>query len=63
MCNVWQTYRTDNNRKLKDELNKDELLQIANGLINTGTKHIDITGGEPFLKDGIVDLSLSYLLS
>lgn len=56
MCNIWKTYLKGNDRKLKDELSTEELLQITENLITSGTKHIDITGGEPFLKEGIVEL-------
>ncbi len=45
---------------LKNELSNDEFKQIIDESIKLGVKRFYITGGEPFIKEGIFDL-ISYI--
>lgn len=56
MCTIWQTYANKSEKSFKDELNADEILRVAENLLDSGVKQIDVIGGEPFLKDGVVEL-------
>ncbi len=53
-CNIWQ-------RKPKDELTTDELLQFV--AANAGTEWFDVTGGEIFLRPDIGDVLEAVLRS
>ncbi len=56
MCSIWKTYANKNQKSFKDELNSVEMLRIAENMLDAGVKQIDVIGGEPFLKDGVVEL-------
>lgn len=48
-CNFWQ-------KRVKDEMTKDEFLPVIEGLHKLGTRRIGFGGGETLLFDGIFDL-------
>lgn len=53
MCNIWQKQIEDSGL-IKKEIGLDILYQkICDSKILKGIPHIDITGGEPFLRDGV----------
>ncbi|MGW0651789.1 radical SAM/SPASM domain-containing protein [Streptomyces umbrinus] len=60
MCSIWQIYR-ENKGLYATELSGAEWLRVAESAIEHGVSEIDVTGGEPFLKEGVVDL-LSLIL-
>lgn len=55
ICNIWTIYHK-NKQKLRSELLEDEFLLIIDKAVTCGIKSIDVTGGEPFLKYGIVQI-------
>lgn len=60
MCSIWQIYRDDKSL-YRQELTGAEWLRVADLAISQGVRSIDITGGEPFLKEGVTEL-LGHIL-
>ncbi len=56
MCAIWQTYDNKKVKNFENELNAEEILRVAKNLLDSGVKQIDVIGGEPFLKEGVVEL-------
>jgi len=54
-CNIWKIYREDK-RKLNQELKTEELKRIIKEADNLGVRYVSITGGEPFLRQDIVEI-------
>ncbi|MBV5340173.1 MAG: radical SAM protein [Deltaproteobacteria bacterium] len=52
MCNIWQTPAD------LPELTADEWLEVLGSPLLSGLKELDITGGEPFLRDDLAQLLL-----
>jgi MoaA/NifB/PqqE/SkfB family radical SAM enzyme len=50
ICNIWT--RTD-----KDEISKGECLKIIDDMAEMGIPHLIISGGEPFLRDFVIEIS------
>ncbi|WP_274912756.1 radical SAM protein [Streptomyces sp. WZ-12] len=55
MCSIWEIYR-QNKGLYHEELTGAEWFRVVDRAIDHGVTSIDITGGEPFLKEGVVDL-------
>lgn len=55
MCHIWRIY-PDGNEDVGRELSTAEWLVLIERAVESGVSHIDVTGGEPFMKPGIVDL-------
>lgn len=51
---------TNNINNIKNELSKDEIFKLIDKLVKWGVLRIIIGGGEPFLKDGIIEI-IQYL--
>ncbi|MFD3590372.1 radical SAM protein [Streptomyces sp. NPDC058683] len=60
MCSIWEIYR-ENKGLQSTELTGEEWLRVAGLALDQGVTSIDVTGGEPFLKEGVVEL-LSLVL-
>ena len=60
-CHIWKLYRHDP-AGLQKELSADEWIQVASDAIRSGVRQIEVTGGEPFLKEGVPEL-LKVLVS
>ncbi|WP_369383976.1 radical SAM/SPASM domain-containing protein [Streptomyces sp. cg36] len=55
MCSIWEIYR-DDKALYRQELTGAEWLRVADLAIDHGVRSIDVTGGEPFLKEGVTEL-------
>jgi len=57
MCDIWQRYSKDS-KKLREELTLDEIKKIfsENRDFLSNVKSVGLTGGEPFMRDDIVDI-------
>jgi radical SAM protein with 4Fe4S-binding SPASM domain len=60
MCNIWRIYR-DGPERLSDELSGREWTALVEKAIAAGVRQVDVTGGEPFLKGGVVELIATLL--
>lgn len=54
-CSIWKIYR-DETALARQELRSDELLAIVRNALDWGVQHVDVTGGEPFLRKVTVDI-------
>ncbi len=52
MCSIWEIYHQDKALH-RTELSGEQWLTVVNNAIDSGVMSIDITGGEPFLKEGV----------
>ncbi|WP_405587700.1 radical SAM/SPASM domain-containing protein [Streptomyces sp. NBC_01190] len=55
MCSIWEIYRKDKGL-LTQELTGPEWLKLTDRAISQGVMSVDITGGEPFMKEGVAEL-------
>lgn len=55
ICSIWKVYHEDP-AKLADEVSKEDLSKLFNQ-IGKDFLWIEITGGEPFLKENLVDIT------
>ncbi|WP_159044219.1 radical SAM protein [Streptomyces sp. NRRL B-24085] len=60
MCSIWEIYRKEKGL-YSTELTGEEWLRVTESALSQGVTSIDVTGGEPFLKEGVVEL-LSMVL-
>lgn len=60
MCNIWRIYR-EGPERLSDELTGREWTTLVEKAVAGGVGQIDVTGGEPFLKRGVVELIATIL--
>lgn len=56
MCSIWKIYRGVDREFLDRELTGAEWLCPVERSLAQGVESFDVTGGEPFLKDGITDI-------
>lgn len=56
MCGIWKIYRGEDRRLLEGELAGPEWIRLVDRALARGVESFDVTGGEPFLKEGIADL-------
>jgi MoaA/NifB/PqqE/SkfB family radical SAM enzyme len=55
MCNIWKLAR-EKPEVVKDELSTQDYTNLLNELSEAGTKRIFISGGEPLLREDILDI-------
>ena len=57
MCNMWR--RSKGQPDIKDlELTRDEIIDLLSRPLFSGLVELDLTGGEPHLRDDLVDIAL-----
>lgn len=57
MCNIWRQSREHPN--IKDmELSRDEIVSLFSRPLFSGLVELDLTGGEPHLRDDLVEIAL-----
>ena len=57
MCNMWKRAQEHPNIKLL-ELSRDEIIDLFSRPLFSGLVELDLTGGEPHLRDDLVDIAL-----
>jgi len=55
MCNIWRKSTENSNNKV-DELSGDEIEYLFSNELFSGLVELDITGGEPHLRDDLADI-------
>jgi molybdenum cofactor biosynthesis enzyme MoaA len=60
MCNIWQSARETPNIKSL-ELSSQKIISILSSRLFTELVELDLTGGEPHLRDDLVDIVLGII--